>query len=359
MAKPIIIRNCGGVAIVDSDKSFGMKFENSEHFKLRGDGAETKYGLKVSTDKGFFVSMELFTNSFTISRLEIAGKEKGRMGEKSGFAGIRIKTSPYLACDVFTDASRQAWVMTDITVNDNYIHDTGGEGLYIGHGFYSGRKEKNCNQVTYSHSIQNIQAHDNLIENVGFDGIQIKSVDRNVEVFNNVVNGFGLRKEGAHDEGLFIGEGSTGRYYNNLVINGNGNGIQYQGMGDVDMFNNVIINVKGNGFFGAHGEFVYRIPDGYHNILNNTFVNIGEMGFTFYNNDGGVKRVMNNVIAGIGGQMSGKGAKLDSANNIFTQNVVSLQFSSIEKLDVNLKSNSPLIDAGINTANKYGVTFDF
>lgn len=359
IADPVIIKNCGGVATIDSDKSYGIRFKNSEHFKLIGDGSKDKYGIKVSTENGFFVIMEKFTDSFTISRIEVAGKEPGGIGEKSGFAGIGIKTSPYQDCDLFRDDSRQAWIMKDIEVSNNYIHDVGGEGLYIGHGFYTGRKERNCDQVTYSHSIQNIRIFDNLIENVGFDGIQIKNADRNVEVFDNEIKGFGLRDHGAHNEGLFIGEGSTGEYYNNLIMNGTGNGIQYQGMGNVDIFNNVIINAKGNGFFGAHGQFVYRIPNGYHNIMNNTFVNIGEVGFTFYNDDGGVKRLMNNVIAGVEGDMTSKGAELDSANNLFTQDIESLGFVDVQNGKLGLKNSSPLIDAGIDKTYELGVIFDF
>ncbi|WP_296622225.1 right-handed parallel beta-helix repeat-containing protein [Marivirga sp.] len=359
MADPVIIKNCGGVATIDSDGSFGMKFQNSKHFKLLGDGSKEKYGIKVSTSSGFFVMMEYFTNSFTISQIEVAGKEPGGRGENSGFSGIGIKTSPYQDCDLFTDETRQAWIMKDIEVSNNYIHDTGGEGLYVGHGFYAGRKEKDCGQVTYSHSIQNIRIFDNIIENVGFDGIQIKNADRNVEVFDNQIRGFGLRDHGAHNEGLFIGEGSTGQYYNNLIMDGTGNGIQYQGMGNVDIFNNVIVNAKGNGFFGAHGQFVYRIPNGYHNILNNTFVNIGEVGFTFYNDDGGVKRLMNNVFAGVGGDMTSKGAELDSANNLFTQDVESLGFVDVGNGKLRLKSDSPLIDAGIDETYELGVIFDY
>lgn len=249
--------------------------------------------------------------------------------------------------------------MKDIEVYNNFIHDVGGEGMYIGHGFYTGRKESACDQITYSHSVQNIRVYDNKIENVGYDGIQIKNADRNVEVFDNSIIGFGLKQEGAHDEGLFIGEGCTGKYYNNLIMNGNGNGIQYQGMGNVDIFNNVIVNVQGNGFFGAHGQYVYRIPDGYHNIMNNTFVNIGNMGFVFFNNDGGIKRVLNNVIAGVEGNMTSKGADLDSSNNFFTQNVAGLQFTDLAKGNVSLKNNSILIDAGTNLAKDLGVTFDF
>ncbi|MGM0581503.1 MAG: choice-of-anchor Q domain-containing protein [Bacteroidota bacterium] len=359
MANPVIIKNCGGVANIDSDGSFGMKFQKSKHFKLMGNGSEEKYGIKVSTSSGFFVMMEYFTNSFTISNIEVAGNEPGGIGENSGFSGIGIKTSPYQDCDLFSDESRQAWIMRDIEVSNNYIHDTGGEGLYVGHGFYTGRKERDCDQVTYSHSIQNIRIFDNIIKNVGFDGIQIKNADRNVEVFDNEIVGFGMRDEGAHNEGLFIGEGSTGEYYNNLIMNGTGNGIQYQGMGNVDIFNNVIVNVKGNGFFGAHGPFVHRIPDGYHNIMNNTFVNIGEVAFTFYNDDGGVKRLMNNVFAGVGGEMSSKGAELDSAMNLFTQDVESLGFVDAENGKLGLKPGSPLIDSGVDQVYELGVIFDF
>ncbi len=359
MANPVIIKNCGGVATIDSDGSFGMKFRNSKHFKLVGNGSKDKYGIKVSTQSGFFVLMEYFTNSFTISNIEVAGNEPNGKGENSGFSGIGIKTSPYQDCDLFADETRQAWIMRDIEVSDNYIHDTGGEGLYMGHGFYTGRKERDCNQVTYSHSIQNVRIFDNIIENVGFDGIQIKNADRNVEVFNNQIKGFGMRDEGAHNEGLFIGEGSTGEYYNNLIMNGTGNGIQYQGMGNVDIFNNVIVNVGDNGFFGAHGQFVYRIPNGYHNIMNNTFVNIGKVGFTFYNDDGGVKRLLNNVFAGVAGDMTSKGAELDSAYNLFTQDVESLGFMDAENGKLRLKSGSPLIDAGVDITCELGVIFDF
>jgi len=355
---PVIIRNCGGVATVNSDKSFGVKFEESKNFKVLGDGAETKYGLKISTQNGFFLTMEYFSTDFEIARVEIAGLEPKGVGPDNGFAGIGIKTSPYQACDVFTDPTRTAWIMENISVHDNYIHDTGGEGLYIGHGFYTGRQESDCNEITYSHSIQNIEVFDNLIENVGFDGIQIKNADREAYVYNNVINSYGNREEGAHNEGLFIGEGCTGEYYNNLVLNGTGNGIQYQGMGDVTIYNNIIVNAGQSGFFGASGQFVYRLPNGYHNIMNNTFINSGHFGLVFYNDDGGIKRIYNNVVAGSVEDLIPKGAEIDSLSNIFTQDVGQFGFEDLLIGNVKVSGNSPLIDAGVDVS-EFGIVFDF
>src|SRR5687767_1234247 len=38
---PIIIRNCGGMAVVSSPASFAIKFEQSENFRLLGDGDDS------------------------------------------------------------------------------------------------------------------------------------------------------------------------------------------------------------------------------------------------------------------------------------------------------------------------------
>jgi hypothetical protein len=148
--KPVIIRNCGGVATI----SEGLRVENSEHFKLLGDGAaSSQYGIKIQTHKSFYASFEVFTTDFEIAHVEVAGYNKDGQGEGSGFAGLGIKTSPYQACEMFRDSTRQAWVMRNVNVHHNWVHDVGGEGMYIGHGFYSGRKELKCPFKTWSHSI--------------------------------------------------------------------------------------------------------------------------------------------------------------------------------------------------------------
>jgi len=356
-ANPIIIRNCGGQAIINSTSGFGIKFKNSSNFKILGDGGGADYGIKVSTDRGFFITFEEFTTDFEIAYVEIAGKQKNGIGENNGFAGFGVKTSPNQACDVFTDPTRQAWIMRNIIVRDNHIHDTGGEGLYIGHGFYKGRKESACTDITFSHSIKNLRVFNNLIENTGFDGIQVKNADEDVEVYDNIIINYGTRNEEVHNEGLFIGEGTTGKFYNNIVINGTGHGIQMQGLGNLNIFNNVVIKPGGDGFFGAHGEFVIRFEDGYFNIFNNTFVDAGDDGFVFFNDAGGIKRVINNIVAGVGENLNPSGATLEMTNNIFTTDINEIGFSDLNANDVGLTSGAPAIDAGADLSS-FGVTFD-
>lgn len=355
---PIIIRNCDGQAIVASTGSYGIKFKNSKYFKLLGDGDDgTEYGIKVSTKNGFFVTFEQLSTNFETYFIEIAGLESKGIGPDNGFAGIGIKTSPYQNCELFEDPTRTAWVMEDITVKYCYIHDVGGEGLYVGHGFYNGRKESACSNVTYSHSIHHVRIHDNLIEDVAYDGIQIKNVDSDCELYNNVIKNYGQLDKGAHNEGLFIGGGTTGKFYNNYILSGTGHGIQFQGMGNVDIFNNVIANSGDNGFYAASGSQVYRIPDGYFNIVNNTFVNSGRDAFAFFNSGGGEKRVINNIFAGATEKLYDKGTKVDTINNIFTQDVNSLDFTNTNDNDFSLGDNSIAIDRGTNTS-QYGIVDD-
>lgn len=322
--KPVIIRNCGGVATI----SEGLRVENSEHFKLVGDGAaNAQYGLKIQTHKSFYASFEMFTTDFEIANVEVAGYNKNGEGEGSGFAGFGIKTSPYQACEMFKDSTRQAWVMRNVNVHHNWIHDTGGEGMYIGHGFYSGRKEQKCPFKTWSHSIKGFRLHHNLVENTGWDGIQIKNVDEDCEVYNNIVRNYGTRGHRAHNEGLMLADGVTGKAYNNLIDTGTGHGIMFQGMGDNDVFNNIILNAGEDGFNGTASVMGLYLPNGYYRIFNNTIYNSGEDGFTFFSARGGEKLIMNNLVIKAGGKLYPKGAKVTLANNIFIQDSTLVDFA--------------------------------
>lgn len=357
-SQPITIRNCGGVAKIYSKEAFGLKFENSKDFKLMGDGdGPGTYGIKVSTEKGFFVTMEKFTTDFEISQIEVAGPSPNGKGATAGFAGIGVKTSPYQDCDLFTDPSRKAWVMRNVNIHDNYIHDVGGEGMYIGHGFWTGRKESECPGVTYSHAIKNVRVYNNRIENTGRDGIQIKNTDENVEVYNNIIRNYGTLDESAHDEGLFLGEGTVGKYYNNLIDKGTGNGCMIQGLGDITLVNNVILNSGENGIYVSMSSYGKRLPSGYFNIFNNTIYNSKDNGLIFYNEEGGTKRFINNLVVNAKNHI-GKGASLVTSNNILTNDLNEVKFANSSLSDFRVSNGSKVIDAGADLRS-YGVTTDF
>lgn len=314
--KPIIIRNCNAVATVTN----GIRFEKSSNFRFIGDGVdEQKYGIKVSTDKSFFVTFENFTTDFEVAQIEIAGNSPNGVGENAGFAGMGIKTSPYQACSLFTDSTRQAWVMKNVNIHDNYVHDVGGEGLYIGHGFYKGRKEKKCPEKTWSHSIVGLRVHHNIIENTGYDGIQVKNADRDCEIYNNTIRNYGTLNHGAHNEGMIIADGVTGKVYNNLIDTGTGHGISFQGMGNNSIFNNIIINAGQDGFNGTTSPTMgVYLKDGYYHFFHNTIINAARTAFVFYNGAGGEKIVANNLFIQAKGKLQGKGHPLELKNNLFT-----------------------------------------
>ncbi len=353
---PIIIRNCGGVARIYSKEGFGLKFENSKDFKVLGTGSSDTYGIKVTTEKGFFVTMERFTTDFEIANVEVAGASPNGLGETAGFAGIGVKTSPYQDCDVFADPTRKAWIMRNISIHNNYIHDVGGEGLYIGHGFYTGRKESDCSVTTYSHSIQGLRVFKNRIEDVGYDGMQIKNADRDVQVYDNVVRNYGTKDNAPHNEGLFIGEGTTGRFFRNTIDTGTGTGCQVQGMGNLDIYNNLFINSGEHGMYVTMGAYSERLSNGYFNILNNTIYKSGGTGFVFFNGAGGIKRFNNNLVVAAQ-TLTQNGAPMEQKNNIFSNSVTSLKFANITAKDFHLKVGSSAIDKGTNMST-YGVTTD-
>mgnify|MGYP003575051749 CR=1 FL=1 len=354
--EPVIIRNCGGVATIRE----GLRVAASENFKIIGDGSEERYGIKVSTHKSFYVIFQEFTTDFEVTRMEVAGYNDKGLGEDSGFAGIGIKTSPYENCELFSDSTRTAWVMRNVLVHNNYIHDVGGEGLYIGHGFYKGRVEAKCTVKTYAHPIKGLRVHDNIVEDTGYDGIQIKNADEDCEIYNNVIRNFGNKKHNAHNEGLLIGEGVTGKVYNNFIDTGTGHGIQFQGMGNNEIYNNVILNAGMDGLNASSSSQAVYIPDGYFKIFNNTIYNSGRFGFVFYNNDGGKKMVMNNLVVKAGQKLTSKGAVLDSVCNIFTQHTASIHFRDTLNSDLRLMEGSPAINNGVDVrAYKTDLTFDY
>ncbi len=354
-SNPVIIRNCTGTAKIYSKTGFGVKFEHSKEFKFVGDGnGPGKYGIKISAEAGFYLTMEKFTTDFEIAQIEIAGPTPHGLGAKAGFAGIGVKTSPYQDCNTFRDPTKKAWAMKDVKIHHNYIHDTGGEGLYIGHGFYKGRQEQGCSFVTYAHSIKNIEVYENRIENVGYDGIQIKNADQHVKVYNNIVRNYGTKNHGAHNEGLFIGEGTVGKFFGNIIDKGTGHGCSIQGMGNLDIFNNVFANSGENGIYATHGSQVVR--RGYFNIFNNTIYKSGEIGFVFHNNDGGPKRFINNLVIKAK-TLHANSAQVEMRNNIFSNDVTASPISGLVSKSAKLLFGSTGVDQGADLTS-YGVVDD-
>ncbi|MFD0795579.1 right-handed parallel beta-helix repeat-containing protein [Mucilaginibacter litoreus] len=346
-ADPIIIVNKGGKAILSTSTtaSYGFKTQNCSYFEVRGNGdPNITYGITVSGGN-IGMTMDDLSSDFEVSNVEVVG---------AGFAGIMAKTDP--TCDVATQ--RGNFTMKNVSLHDNYVHKTGGEGFYVGNSFYAEGVSVSCGKVL-PHDVNNLQIYNNRIDSTGCEGIQVGSAVADCAVYKNRVSYPGLAPfASGQNNGIQIGEGTGGKCYGNLVRNAPGNGIIVLGLGDNQVFNNIILN---SGSYGIFADSRYT-PGPYFQFVNNTIVNSQLGGIKMNSVTIPMNVVINNVIIGASGSNAiirmNSSVKLTSSNNYINTKVAACKFVNYNQGDFHLQVSSPLINAGLNTAN-YGVVTDF
>jgi parallel beta-helix repeat protein len=346
-AKPIIIVNKGGrvtfsVAIT---ASYAFKTQNCQNIKLLGNGAPgVKYGFAI--DGGNIgITMDDLSSDFEIANVEV---------RNSGFAGIMAKTDP--SCDVATQ--RGHFTMSNVSLHDNYIHKTGGEGIYVGNSFYADGVSASCGRVL-PHDVANVKVYNNQVDSTGCEGIQLGSATSGCQIYNNTVEYPGRSPFAAgQNNGIQLGEGTGGKCYNNLIKNAPGNGIILLGLGDNELFNNIIINSGENGIFA---DSRYTPGPGYQ-FVNNTIISSAADGIKINSETIPMHTVINNVIVrsgtGVAIHRKNNAVKLTSSNNYTGTDIEALKLINYLTGDFHLLSSSPLINAGANTS-AYGVTVDY
>jgi hypothetical protein len=348
-AQPIIIINTGGKVTFSTSvtASYGFKTQNCQYFKVMGNGdPSVDYGFDVNGGN-IGMTMDDLSSDFEIANVEV---------RNSGFAGIMAKTDP--SCDEAT--WRGHFTMRNVSLHDNYIHKTGGEGFYVGNSFYADGRGLACGNVM-PHDVLNVKVYNNLVDSTGCEGIQVGSAIAGCEVYNNRVTSPGLSPfASAQDNGIQIGEGTGGKCYNNYVKNAPGNGIIVLGLGDNLVFNNIILNSGANGIFA---DSRYTPGPGFQ-FINNTIISSGADGIKMNSETIPMNTVVNNVII-----KSGSGAaihritfkvRLKYFNNYTTNNtnVNTLKFANYSADDFHLLPSSPLINAGANVS-LYGIDVDY
>jgi hypothetical protein len=346
-AKPIIITNKGGlVSILTSNiASYAFKTQNCQHFKIRGTGAEgIRYGFNIS---GGNIGMTLddLSSDFEVNNVEV---------HNSGFAGIMAKTDP--SCDVATQ--RGHFTMRNVILHGNYVHNTGGEGFYVGNSFYASGRSLPCGNVL-PHDVDNVRIYSNITEATGCEGIQVGSAIVDCKVFHNTVRSPGVSPfASGQNNGIQIGEGTGGMCYDNYVTNAPGNGIIVLGLGDNVVYNNIIVNSGANGIF-ADSRYT---PGRNFQFINNTIINSGANGIKLNSERIPMNTVINNVIVGSKSgtainRMS-RSVKLTALNNFESNNVASCKFVNYQAGDFHLLRSSPLINVGANILS-YDIITDY
>jgi hypothetical protein len=357
---PIYITNCGGTARVSvpSTLSYVMKIESSKHFRITGGDIKGNYGLKLSGAKTMGISVEKLSTNFEIDHVEI---------HSIGFAGIMAKTDP--GCDLAT--TRGYFTMRDSKIHHNYVHDTGGEGLYVGNSFYANGASTSCG-LRLPHDVVNMKIYSNVVKNTAWEGIQLGCAVSGAEVHNNYVENAGSANVHGQNNGIQLGEGTGGKCYNNFIKTVKGNGIIALGLGDNLVFNNIIVNTGQAGIFC---DDRYTTGTGF-KFINNSIANSGTEGIKIYaDNAQLINVVKNNFISNPANYslyendktartgddaflyLLSSSVKCRISNNYYDLHTTLSNYLQFNNLG-NILNICPVKNKGTDV-RPYGVTFDF
>ena len=352
---PIIIKNCGGTAQVNgTGKFFALRTVNSQYFRITGGNVAKTYGIIV-TGATMGVALDKLSANFEVDHLEI---------QQSGFAGIMAKTDP--SCDDAT--TRENFLMKKVDIHNNYIHDTGGEGIYAGNSFFMGMKTA-CG-VRLPHEIHYIRIFNNIIKNTGWEAIQLGCATKGASIHANTIENYGLANRKAQNNGIQIGAGTGGVCHNNLIKNGTGNGLIVMGLGDNIIYNNVIDNA---GNFGIFCDERYSPGPGF-KFLNNTIINPKSDGIRIYADLVPMNVIVNNIIVNPGSYSTytyprspedafiyklNKDVKIEMANNYFSIQTDAVQMNNLLESNYQVEITSPVIDKGADISAYYDIKTDF
>lgn len=353
--QPIIIKNCGGTARINgTGTGFSIKTSNSKYFRITGGSQDQVYGI-VITGGHMGVNLGGLSTNFEVDHLEIAN---------SGFAGIMAKTDP--SCD---DATiRENFLMEEVYLHHNYIHDTGGEGIYAGNSWYTGMNTA-CG-LRLPHEIHNISIFNNTVINAGWEAIQLGCATVGASIHGNRIENYGLVNKASQNNGIQIGSGTGGLCYDNLIKKGTGNGLIVMGLADNIIYNNIIDQAGNFGIFCDERES----PGPGFKFLNNTIINPGSDGIRIYAELVPMNVIMNNIISNPGSYSTyvyprspedafvyklSNEVKIEMANNYFTTDTESLKMVDLAQSDYRIDNTSPVVDAGADMSAHHNILTDF
>ena len=353
--QPIIIKNCNGKAIIRAtDDAYAVKTVRSRFFRMTGGTVSGEYGIDI---QGGTMGIQLtgLSTNFEVDHVEISNV---------GFAGIIAKTDP--TCD---DATiRGNFTMYDVTLHNNYIHDTGGEGFYVGNSFYDGMDRKECGK-RLPHEIKGLKIFNNIVHDTGWDAIQVGCAIEGTEIHHNEVRNYGKANKLYQNNGIQIGSGTGGLVYNNLIKNGSGNGMMMNGIGDNVVYNNIIVNAGSNGIFCDER---YTPGQGF-TFVNNTILNPKKDGIRLYSELVPMNTVVNNIIAAPGTideytnsrssedayvYVMSKDCNVNMSNNLFVRTVEEVLFVDPAKDNYRLNPTSPAVNFG-KDIDRFNISKDF
>lgn len=265
----VIVINTGGKVTSTGGSDAGIDFSTCRYWHITGTGV-------VGITYGFFCNgggTGDFDAHWGSSDGEIDHIE---CGTGTNYAGIIFRTYPSEACQysvsgTSTPPSNKSlyltpvWAIYNMKIHHNYIHDTHGEGMYLGCSHFGNVAANGYDPVNNplvgigfpcaganESPIFGADIHDNILTNIGWDGIQLSGCISGCNISKNSIVGFGIEGGDGQDGGITWNPGTIGTMDGNWIqFTGVGPcmGIMYQGQGDSYITNNVILNTgTGTGF---------------------------------------------------------------------------------------------------------------
>lgn len=360
--QPIEIVNQGKV-IIDTDHFYGLKMSNCQFIKMIGSQSDNQYGFTIQrVGNGAGISLDDMSSDIELAGFEISYTALG---------GIYAKTDP----DCTFEATRENFTFYNLSIHDCYLHHIEDEGFYIGSSKFTGQYLPDCDTTVLPHLMENVRIYDNLVENTGWDGIQVSSSVGDCRIYNNKIYFDSQRETFNQMSGILIGGGSNCDCYNNQIFDGKGDGIDVFGFGMMRIYNNLIVRAgrsfkPDNQSESRHGIFIGNAPDQSvldNFLIHNTIISPKTTGIRYLNANTASNLIANNIITDPGGfEIIGNRAYFDhqladglyeEKTNLYTQNAQQLDFMDLQHDNYDLKANS----IAVNTATDLGysgTTFD-
>ncbi|CAH9061240.1 hypothetical protein PSECIP111951_02445 [Pseudoalteromonas holothuriae] len=298
-SQPITITNADGV-VVSKPYEYSIAIEQSKWVRITSTpvGSANPYGIRL----GGTLSIGQLSEQVEVDNIEIY---------RARFAGMLIKTDPN--CSPATWAEN--FTMTGINIHHNYIHHTEeGEGMYVGYTGLSRTLE--CDGVAttvYPHKLKNVRIHNNKLEYIAADGIQLNAVQGDAQITNNTIYRTGVSPFAPvwQNTGIQVG-GDNVQVSGNLIYRSGGNGMMLDG-DNLEITNNNIIYAGENGIFARNAAQQNNQNSGGlpHIYKDNLFVQPKSYGIKLYaTNTSAPNVISNNTIENDG--------QFDAANRPMT-----------------------------------------
>jgi hypothetical protein len=235
---PITIINSGGIVPITQMRlgASGARTKTCSYFKITGTGVPgITYGFH------FGVLQTGVASHYQVDSVEASGHDNGLFFHINPDTSVKRTVYPNFVND-------------SVHIYRCYIHNTNGEGFYIGHTYPSGDP--------YSGGfvpirMRRVEIDHNICDSTGWDGIQLSNAQDGCSIHDNIVTHFGRADAGAQRAGIIGGANSKVRIFNNTVQLGTGNGIQGFGYDTLEVDHNTIDHVGNtldDGCSGCLGE---------------------------------------------------------------------------------------------------------